>query len=87
VDERDARIAAVEEGFHSVEGGMGSILEMNDNALRQMQEQISMLRESQQLILDKLGGFAPSSGNQGGVSSGPQSTRSGQAPTVMPASA
>lgn len=87
VDDRDQRIAAMEETIHSVEGGMGSIMEMNDNALRLLQEQISMLRESQELILDKLGGATESSVQQEPVSSRPRSTQPGLAPTVMPASA
>lgn len=87
VDERDARIAAVEEGIHGVEGGMAAILEMNDNAMRQLHEQVAMLRESQELILDRLGANSNMPGGTSPENRGPQSTRSGQAPTVMPASA
>lgn len=87
VDERDQRILALEDEVHSVEGGMGSLLEMNDNALRQMQEQIAMLREAQELILDKLGGSMNASGNGQGNAGMGMSTQSPMAPTVMPASA
>ena len=87
VDARDQKISAVEEAIHGVEGGLGTVMEMNDNALRQMQEQISMLRESQQLILEKLGGLTETPGNTQPVSTGPSSTGAGQGPTVMPASA
>jgi hypothetical protein len=87
VDERDQRILALEDEVHNVEGGMGSLLEMNDNALRQMQEQIAMLREAQELILDKLGGSMNASGNGQGNAGMGMSTQSPMAPTVMPASA
>jgi len=87
VDERDRRIAAMEEEVHTVEGGMSAIMEMNDNALRQMQEQIAMLRESQQLILEKLGGQTQTPGETRPVSQEAQSTRPGLGPTVLPASA
>jgi hypothetical protein len=87
VDERDLRITTLEDEVHGVEGGLGTILEMNDNALRQMQEQISMMMETQGLILDKLGAMPHTSGNGQGNAGMPMSTQSTMAPTVMPASA
>jgi hypothetical protein len=87
VDERDRRISEMEENVHTVEGGMTTIMEMNDNALRQMQEQIAMLRESQELILERLGGNSNMNTAQQPVSEPAQSTRPGLGPTVLPASA
>ncbi len=61
VDQRDQRIAALEEELGSVGTGTSELMLMTDSALRQMQEQLSMLRESQALILDRLGAQTQSS--------------------------
>jgi len=87
VDERDRRIASVEENIHSVEGGMVDLMNMNDTALRMLQEQVSMLRESQEMILQRLGATTPSSGSQGPGNQEGSPTRTGQPANVMPASA
>jgi hypothetical protein len=87
VDERDARIGSVEETIHSVEGGMSEVLQMNENALLQMQEQISMLAETQSLILDRLGANPNTSGSTGGTTGQGPSTQATGPTTVMPASA
>jgi hypothetical protein len=87
VDERDARIGTVEDTINDVASNMNDAMLMNENALRQMQEQIALLRETQQSILQALGAVEPSSGaegpyNEGGMSTGPQ-----EPTNVMPASA
>jgi hypothetical protein len=63
VDERDRRIAALEDGIHSTELGMVETQMMTETALAQMQEQMRLLRESQQVILEKLGGSVIPSGS------------------------
>jgi hypothetical protein len=63
VDERDRRIAALEDGIHSTEIGMVETQMMTETALAQMQEQMRLLRESQQVILEKLGGSVMPSGS------------------------
>jgi hypothetical protein len=87
VDARDQKIAAVEGEIHSVEAGMGELMTMNDNALRMMQEQISLLREGQEVILEKLGVQTQASGEIQGETQRASSTEMGPRPTVMPASA
>lgn len=87
VDERDRRINTVEENIHTVEGGLSTVMEMNDTALRQMQEQISMLRESQMLILERLGGSSNMDSGTGTEVQQDQSTRVALPASVLPASA
>jgi hypothetical protein len=59
VDERDKKIMSLEDGMHTVETGVGDLLGMNATAMRQMQEQIALLMQSQEVILQKLGAPAP----------------------------
>jgi hypothetical protein len=87
VDERDRRIGEVEQTIHSVESGMGELMTMNDNALRMLQEQVSMLRESQEMILERLGATTPSSGSTRGANQEERFASSATPATVMPASA
>lgn len=87
VDERDRRIAAMEENVHTVEGGMAAIQEMNDNALRLMQEQIAMLRESQELILERLGGNTQMNSGVSPETEADRSTMVAREDSVLPASA
>lgn len=63
VDERDRRIALLEEKYSATDSGMGELQDMNQQLMAQLQEQMSMLRESQQLIMGKMGMVPPSSGN------------------------
>jgi uncharacterized coiled-coil protein SlyX len=63
VDERDKRIALLEEKYSATDAGMGELQDMNQALLAQLQEQMAMLRESQQIILGKMGMVPPSSGN------------------------
>jgi hypothetical protein len=55
VDERDRRIEMVESELTSLETGMGDLVLMQGNALSQLQDQMSMMREAQQLLMEKLG--------------------------------
>lgn len=87
VDERDRRIGAVEENLHSVGSGMADLMTMNETALLQMQEQMAMLREAQELILNKLGMQSGSSSSNGGENVTPSSTGLSAPANVMPASA
>lgn len=87
VDDRDRRIDEAEGNVHSLRSEMDVMYEMNTNVLRQMQEQIKMLGETQGIILEKLGATNNGSGSnkpgsEGGVSTGPARPAS-----VMPASA
>jgi hypothetical protein len=87
LDERDRKIAAVESGINDVATGMLETLEMNDNALRLLQEQVAILGETQQVILEKLGATTPSStSGMGNPGNGNSPSLTGPA-TVMPASA
>jgi hypothetical protein len=87
VDARDQKIMDLEGMVHSVEGGLGGIQEMNQAAMAQMQEQISLLAQSQQAILERLGAnAAPSNGNGPGAE-GAQLPPGQESPNVMAASA
>jgi hypothetical protein len=90
VDERDQKLLTLEATVHEVGGGVDSVLAMNESAIRQLQEQMALLRESQGVILETLGGQNKPSGNTGGISQAPPPPPSPQqeyAATVMPASA
>ena len=87
VDERDRKIMEVEAAVHNVEGGMGQMVDMQTNALAQMQEQIQLLSQTQQIILQKLGAPAPGSGPQQGAPEPASNNGSGQRPNVVGASA
>ena len=87
VNDRDAKYLALEDEVHAVEGGVGSVLEMNEAALAQMQAQIALLRESQELILEALGANRNPSGNVEPENQEGSSPQLGSAATVMPASA
>jgi hypothetical protein len=81
VDERDRRINAMEEEVHTVGGGLSTVMQMHDTAMTQMHEQIGMLREAQELILDRLGG---NSNMDSGT--GPEIQQSPSTQVVRPAS-
>ena len=55
LDERDRKIAELEDRLNIGDTGMGELMSMNAAVLAQMQEQMAMLRESQQIILRQLG--------------------------------
>lgn len=63
VDERDRRLALLEEKYSATDSGMGELQDMNQRLMAQMQEQMSMMRESQQLIMEKMGMVPASSGD------------------------
>jgi hypothetical protein len=87
VDARDQKILELEQRVNDGDLGMGELMEMNGNALAQLQEQMTMLRETQQVLMEKLGVNGTTSTDQGGYSQGGQSTPVAPAPSVMPASA
>jgi len=87
LDERDRRIGEVEFGIHDVATGMLESMELNDNALRLLQEQVSILGETQKVILERLGASMPGSSNGGGNPEEGSSTSLTSSPNVMPASA
>ena len=74
IDERDRRIGLVESGINDVTEGVTDILDMNENALRLLQEQVSLQGQTLQVILEKLGAPSITSASQGGNSQGGQST-------------
>lgn len=63
IDERDRRIAELEEKYSSTESGMSELQDINQTLLAQLQEQMSMLRETQEIVLGKMGMVPPSSGS------------------------
>lgn len=69
----DDRINQLETSLLDSESGMGQVQELNQAALAQLQEQMGMMRESQQLILEKLGASPVSSGEEGGIPEIPSS--------------
>lgn len=87
VDARDQKIAELEQRVNDGDLGMGEMMELNTNALAQLQEQMMMLRETQMVLMEKLGVNGTTSADQGGYSQGGQSTPLAAAPSVMPASA
>lgn len=87
VDERDRRIAVMEENMLANTTGNEQMMALTEAALTMLQEQMTMMRESQQLIMQKLGMEIPTSTsitpeNQGGYTQDSQ-----QPSSVMPASA
>ena len=87
VDARDKKIADVEQMIHTVEGGFTDSLEMNSNMMTQMQEQIGLLREAQELILERLGANNTSSGANGGNPGAADMGNNNAAPNLMAATA
>ena len=87
VDSRDKKISDMENEIHTVQGGIGDTLGMNAEAMGQLQEQIALLRESQEIIMQRLGiGNAPSGAGAGG-SVPTQPAPGGAAPNLMAATA
>lgn len=87
VDERDARIEQLEKVVGGINLQQEAELELNSKALVQMQEQMSLLMQSHQLLLQKLGvpgDESSTSTPETGVGSVDNST---SRPTVLPASA
>ena len=87
VDERDRKILALEDQMSGVGQNLGSLMEMNDAAVRQLQEQIGLLREAQEIILQKLGANTQGSSRPEGEVQDSFPTRSNRPATVLPASA
>jgi hypothetical protein len=74
LDERDRKIVELEERLNLGDTGMDEVMAMNAAVLAQMQEQMAMLRESQQIILSQLGAPSNTSAAPSGYSQGGQST-------------
>jgi hypothetical protein len=87
VDERDRRIAVMEENMLANTTGNEQMMALTEAALTMLQEQMSMMRESQELIMKKLGmEIEPSASTTPEISGG--YTQEPQEPsTVIPASA
>ena len=87
VDERDRKIFALEGTIEGMGSGVSELMELNSTAIAQMQEQIGLLRQTQEAILQRLGVQPQQSGaEQGGYSEGPQQGP-GQNANVVAASA
>ena len=87
VDERDRRINGIEDDLNAVGSGMNDLMSMSATAMAQLQEQIAMLRESQSLILEKLGMQADTSADTGSDLQQRSSTPVEQSSSVLPVSA
>jgi hypothetical protein len=87
VDERDQRIAVVEENMLAATTGNDELMAMTEAALTMLQEQMTMMRESQQLIMQRLGMEIPSSAVPAPENDAGYSTTSDQPSNVMAASA
>jgi hypothetical protein len=87
VDARDQRIAELEGTVHATSSEIGDLQLMNETALMQIQEQIAMLRETQGLIMDRLGVSNPGSAAPQGISSEQGLEEGLTSPSVSPASA
>jgi hypothetical protein len=87
VDERDRKIAALEEGMHVVEAGVDGLVSLNTAAIQQMQEQIELLAQNQGLILQKLGAPPPSYPAAEGASAPPSGHMMQPRHNVAPVSA
>jgi hypothetical protein len=83
----DQKIAELEAAINGSQAPLGDVLLMNETALMQMQEQMTMLRETQQVILEKLGASPVSSGSTGAIPEEPPLETLTTAPMVSPASA
>ena len=55
VDERDRKIAVMEENMLATTAGNNEVMKMTEAAMLMLQDQMSMMRESQQLIMERLG--------------------------------
>ena len=75
VNARDARIAALEEALSGIDESSQLELDLNTQAISQLQEQMAMMVQNQQLLLEKLGVMnepsAAGSNNPGMTSSTP----------------
>jgi hypothetical protein len=55
VDERDRKLAVLEENMLATTTGNNEVMKMTEAAMLMLQDQMSMMRESQQLIMERLG--------------------------------
>lgn len=61
VDERDQRIAVLEENLNANVAGTDDMVAMTETALTMLQEQMTMLRQTQEVIMQQLGMQTPAS--------------------------
>ena len=61
VDERDQRIAVLEENLNAEVAGTSDMVAMTETALTMLQEQMTMLRQTQEVIMQQLGMQTPAS--------------------------
>jgi hypothetical protein len=87
VDERDRRIAVLEENLDAEVAGTSDMVAMTETALTMMQEQMSMLRQTQEVIMQQLGMQMPASTETNPEIEEGYSTTSTQPSNVIPASA
>jgi hypothetical protein len=87
VDERDRKISELETEIHDALPEMNAVFEMNSTAFAQLQEQISLLKESQEIVLQQLGMNGGSSVGQQQAEPGSAMTAPPEPATVGPASA
>jgi len=87
LDERDRKISELEGRVNNEEAGMTQLMELNSTALAQLQEQMTMLRETQQVLMEKLGVNSTTSGGQSPENEAPSSTPSAPPSSLIAASA
>jgi len=90
VDERDQRIASLEDAMSGFHGGHDDELEFNSLAIRQLQDQMSQMTENQQILLEKLGVVGSGSGTGSPTpppASPPAEAEPPREPYIQPASA
>ena len=87
VDERDQRINDLEAQVHDSTTGVSEFAQMTTTALSQLQEQMALMRETQQVLMEKLGINGAASGDTAAGIQTARSTAPQAANNVLPASA
>jgi len=87
LDERDRRIGEVETGINDISTGVDEVLQMNETALKLLQEQVSMQSQTLKLILEKLGASTNTSEGGGDIPQQGYSPEPAAPSTLMAASA
>ena len=87
VDERDQRLAVLEENLNAEVAGTSDMVAMTETALTMLQEQMTMLRQTQEVIMQQLGMQTPASTETSPEMEQGYSTTSTQPSNVMSAPA
>jgi hypothetical protein len=87
VDERDRKLAVLEENLNAQVAGSDDMVAMTETALTMLQEQMSMLRQTQEVIMQQLGMQTPASSEMNPEIEEGYSTTGQQPSSVIPASA